>query len=304
MAPRRWWSATAQAIRSPRRALATAYTFVSTLNRDHVFWLHMMAVRSGAAMTAMTVAGVVAYAMTLPFTLAATLIAGVALVAGAATVGIVAGSRFLVSRMRTTYAAMKKGGVQDNISAPAASVPAPAGALTRFSSAVAQSQPVKTLVQTRAWQQSEEFIRKQKKWMLGGTALGGAALTTGMSAWVLAAQVAVMPVVVLGSAVSFVALWAVAGVISGAAGLYFGARSLLDWHHASRAEKAADGMVRARTMTTAQDQDAGRSPVGSLSAKGAFAQKADAPRDDDSTPPADRPAPPSLKKKHPEKGSR
>lgn len=296
---RRWFKSALASMRTPRQAFNTIYTFMNELSRDHTFWLHMMAVRSGAAMTALTVAGACAYAMTLPFMLAATVITGAAVLAGVATVGIVAGTRFILGRMRAAYDSMKNGETA-NPSVPAPPVPA-ASARPFYNTLdkIAKTKAIKAVGQTRIWQVTERFIREQKKWMLGGTALSGAALTTGMSAWVLAAQIAVLPVVAIGSAVSFVALWAVAGVISGCAGLYFGTKSLIRWHRVSRAEKAAAAMVSNSEMNA--QQQPGRAPVSQLAARGDFAQAApradaDAANEDTETP-APAKAPVVKKKK-------
>lgn len=253
-------------------------------------------------MTVLTVAGACAYAMTLPFTLAATVIVGVAVLAGAATVGIVAGTRFILGRMRAAYDSMKNGETA-NPSVPAPPVPAASDRpFYRTLNKIGEFKVFKAIGKTRIWATTERFIREQKKWMLGGTALSGAALTTGMSAWVLAAQLAVLPVVAIGSAVSFVALWAVAGVVSGCAGLYFGSKSLIRWHRVSRAEKAAAGMVTNSDMTA---PDAiGQAPVSQLSSRSDFAQSATpavehaastANDNTDQTPKAKTPAVPKKK---------
>lgn len=295
---RRWFKSALASMRTPRQAFNTIYTFMNELSRDHTFWLHMMAVRSGAAMTALTVAGACAYAMTLPFMLAATVITGAAVLAGVATVGIVAGTRFILGRMRAAYDSMKNGETA-NPSVPAPPVPA-ASARPFYNTLdkIAKTKAIKAVGQTRIWQVTERFIREQKKWMLGGTALSGAALTTGMSAWVLAAQIAVLPVVAIGSAVSFVALWAVAGVISGCAGLYFGTKSLIRWHRVSRAEKAAAAMVTNSEMNA--QQQPGRAPVSQLAARGDFAQAAPRTDADAANENTETPAPakaPVVKKK-------
>lgn len=295
---RRWFKSALASMRTPRQAFNTIYTFMNELSRDHTFWLHMMAVRSGAAMTALTVAGACAYAMTLPFMLAATVITGAAVLAGVATVGIVAGTRFILGRMRAAYDSMKNGETA-NPSVPAPPVPA-ASARPFYNTLdkIAKTKAIKAVGQTRIWQVTERFIREQKKWMLGGTALSGAALTTGMSAWVLAAQIAVLPVVAIGSAVSFVALWAVAGVISGCAGLYFGTKSLVRWHRVSRAEKAAAAMVTNSEMNA--QQQPGRAPVSQLAARGDFAQAAPRTDADAANENTETPAPakaPVVKKK-------
>lgn len=262
----RWTKRLLRFLQTPRKALATIYTFMNELSRDHTFWLHMMAVRSGAAMTVLTVASVCAYAMTLPFMLAAIVITGVAVVAGIATVGMIAGTQLVIGRMRAAYGAVKKGGTSQASPISAAPNRVFSGAVNK----VAAWRVVKAIGKTHIWQVTERFIHDQKKWMLGGTALSGAALTTGMSAWVLAAQLAVLPVVAIGSALSFVALWAVAGVISGAAGLYFGTTSLVQWHQVSRAQKAAAALIANKEM--AAPGHVGQAPLAVLSTRVDFLQ--------------------------------
>lgn len=278
---RRWVKSLLSSLKTPRQAYDTIYTFMNELSRDHTFWLHMMAVRSGAAMTVLTVAGICAYAATLPFMMAATLIVGTAVVAGAATVGIIAGTRFILGRMRGAYDAMKNGQTADP-SVPPPPVPAASDrAFYRTVNKIAEFKIVKAVGKTRIWAVTERVIQDQKKWMLGGTALSGAALTTGMSAWVLAAQLTVLPVVALGTAASFVALWAAAGVLSGCAGLYFGSKSLLRWHRVSRAEKAAARMVSDAAMATPSDPSApAKAPVARLSSRADFSQSSTAPAPD------------------------
>lgn len=239
-AKRRWMKSAASTLSRPRTAFRTIYTFMNELSRDHTFWLHMMAVRSGAAMTVLAAAGTIAYAVTLPFALAATVVVGVVVGVTVVGVGIVAGTQHILRNMRRAYDAMKNGETADPSVPPPPPPPASDRPFYRVVNKVGEWPVIKAVGKTRQWKMTEDFIRDQKKWMLGGTALGGAAVTAGTSAWVLAAQVAVLPVVALGSAVSFVALMAAAGVISGCAGLYFGTKSLIRWHKVSKAEKAAE----------------------------------------------------------------
>ncbi len=233
------------AVRDSRAAIVragrTLHAFMNELGGDHSFWLHMMAVRSGAAMTLLTLAGGVAVALTLPFALAAMMITGLAFVAGLATVGIIAGSRFAWARVRHAYDVIRH---RDNPHAPArAPVAMPTLADNALVKRVAAWPLSRKLVATRTWQVTDRFMRRQKKWMLGGTALSGAAVTAGMGTWVLLAKVTILPVVAVGSAVSLVALWAVAGVISGTASLYFGTRALVQWHRASKQKRLARTVV-------------------------------------------------------------
>ncbi|MGH8462933.1 MAG: hypothetical protein ACRER5_02230, partial [Pseudomonas sp.] len=216
-------------------------------------------------------------------------------------------TRFILGRMRAAYDSMKNGETA-NPSVPAPPIPAASDrAFYRTINKVAQWKAIKAVGKTRIWAVTERFVREQKKWMLGGTALSGAALTTGMSAWVLTAQLALLPVVAIGSAVSFVALWAVAGVISGGAGMYFGTKSLIRWHRVTRAEKAAAAMVANNDMTP--PNSSGPAPVSQLSSRNDFAQSS-APAVDpaantandniDKAPKATAPkndAPPAQKKK-------
>lgn len=215
---------------SPSEAWRTVNTFSAELSRDYRFWLHMMAVRNGLAVTLLGLGTALAWAATLPLTLAATVIVAAVALTAASAVALGAGARFIWGHVHRAYHAVKH---QDSPVKPPlpASAPKP---LPQWMQDLAATKPMRAIAASDQWKTTTAFIEQQKKWMLGGTAIGGSALTAGMGIWVLTAQVLVLPVIVVGSAVSILAVGAVAGVISGGFGIYFTCKSMLRWHRESR----------------------------------------------------------------------
>lgn len=222
-----WLSFWRENLSSPRNAWRTVNDFSEELRRDPSFWPHVMAMRGGLIMTGFGTAIALAYAATLPFALAATLITGTVALAGAATIGVVAGGRYAWRHVQRALHSVKTG--DDNVPLPPAQQLLPG-----WIKKLGEHKIIKSIAQSTAWQRAGAIIDANKKWMLGGTALGGSALTAGMGVWMLAAQAVVLPVVVLGMAVSVATLWAVGTIVAGGVGLYFGTTSVLRWHRESK----------------------------------------------------------------------
>jgi hypothetical protein len=230
-----WLTFWREKLSSPRRAWNTMAEFSEELRADPAFWPHVMAMRGGAIMTAFVTVGLIAYAMTLPFALAATVVAASAVLVGAVGIGLAHTGRFAWSHIRRAFHAVKHG---DDVPMPPRKKPRPA-----WMRKIAGHKFVRAVGGSAAWREAGEFIQTQKKWMLGGTALGGSALTAGMGVWMLTAQILVLPVVVVGSAVSVAALWSVGSIVTGCVGLYFGTTSLLRWHRAGKSAAQETGVA-------------------------------------------------------------
>lgn len=235
---RRWLAFWRENITSPAAAWRSFNTFTNELSRDYTFWLHFMAVRGGASVVIGASIFAVTYALTLPIALAATIITGVTLAAGTATVALVAGGRFVVGRIRQAYDVLNHG-------APAVSTKSPhpprsARGIYKGIEWMAQTKAVQAIGRSRQWQMADHFVRRQKQWMLGGAAYGGAAMSAGVGGWYLATQIAVLPLIAVGSAISFATVAALGGVISGGVGIYFATKSLLRWSREEKKERVAN----------------------------------------------------------------
>lgn len=222
-----------QCLRSPRKAVDTFNAFLAELNPDYKFWIHTMAIKGGAGAVALGVTVAATYAVTLPLTLGAAILVGCTAVVGMGLYGLVAGLRLCGDRLRETY--YKVTGKE--------MPPKPPSRLSRLGQAIARnkavravgdSKPVQGLLKSNTWRTATNFVKGQQRLMLGGMALGGSALSAGIAAWVLAAQIVVLPVVAIGSLLTFATAWAVSGIAGGAAGLYFGTRNMIKWRREAK----------------------------------------------------------------------
>lgn len=282
---RRWLAFWRENITSPAAAWRSFNTFTNELSRDYTFWLHFMAVRGGASVVVGASIFAVTYALTLPIALAATIIAGVTLAAGTATVALVAGGRFVVGRIRQAYDVLNHG-------APAVSTASPhpprsPRGIYKGLEWLSQTKAVQAVGRSRQWQMADHFVRRQKQWMLGGAAYGGAAMSAGVGGWYLATQIAVLPLIAVGSAISFATVAALGGVISGGVGIYFATKSLLRWSREEKKERVANAQqdfICDKTAPAAQTPKLAPSFGRALEAK-------DQPQKDETTAPADAAAP-------------
>lgn len=240
---RRWVAAWRRNFSSPKAAWRNFNAFTDELSRDYTFWLHMMAVRGGLSVVVTTAALGVAYAATLPFALAATVIAGLVVAGGAATIMMAAGARYLVARVRGAYDALVNGAppVQPKSPPPPASL----RGIYRGLEKIGRSKIVQKIGASREWRIADQFVRRRKPWLLGAGAYGGATASMGVGLWVLAGQILVLPVVAIGSAITFVTLAAASGVVSGMVGFYFATKAFLRWRREEKAAKSADAPLPA-----------------------------------------------------------
>lgn len=217
-AERGWWPRARDGF---SRRMRTSLRFGIELMREHEFWVHALAVKGGAS--AIVIAGVVAlsYVIAAPFMLAATGIAACGALIGLGIYGMAAGSARGWMRLRKIYSDVtgapmpekhgenKPSWLQRQCERPAAQ-------------RIIQSRPVQALRNSRAWKLTQKYTDGQQDNVLGGIAVGGAAVTLVLGAVALATQLLVLPVIALGGLVTVAAVTAVTYLVSGISGLYFG----------------------------------------------------------------------------------
>lgn len=236
LATRRWLAFWRRNFSSPKAAWRGFNAFTDELSRDYTFWLHFMAVRGGMSVMATSVALGLAYAATLPVALAATVVAGLVVAGGAAVIMMGAGFRYVVARGRAAYDALHHGAP----SAAPKSPPPPASTrrIYRTLEKIGRTEIIRKIGASREWRIADQFVRRRKPWLLGAGAYGGATVSTGVGLWVLAGQILVLPVVAIGSAITFVTVAAATGVISGMAGFYFATKAFLRWRREEKNSRA------------------------------------------------------------------
>ncbi len=215
---RGWWERTRNGF---SRRMRTSLRFGGELMREHEFWVHALAVKGGAS--AIVIAGVVAlsYVIAAPFVLAATGIVACGALIGLGVYGIAAGSTRGWMRLRKIYSNVtgtpmpekhdghKTGWLTRQLERPAAQ-------------RIIKTRPVQAFLNSRAWKLTQKYTAGQQDNVLGGIAVGGAAVTLVLGAVALATQMLVLPVIALGGLVTVAAVTAVTYLVSGISGLYFG----------------------------------------------------------------------------------
>lgn len=237
-----WWQRTRAGL--ARRARTTG-KFAKELMHEHEFWVHALAVKGGAS--AALVAGVLAvsYLVAAPFMIAAAGIAAAGAVIGLGVYGMVAGSVRSWYRLRKIYAKAtgkplpqkpEKTGpnwVERQCARPGVKK-------------VLETPVVKGFLNSRAWKMTKKFTLGQQDNVLGGLAVGGAALSLALGAVALATQILVLPVIALGGLLTVAAVTATSYVISGVSGLYFGIVGIKHMRAKKRAKAAAAAAAAAQ----------------------------------------------------------
>jgi len=216
----------------------TSLRFGKELMHEHEFWVHTLAVKGGVS--AIAVAGVlgISYVVALPFMLAATGIAVCGAMVGLGIYGMVAGSARSWYRLRKMYAnatgkPMPKRPVRTGKNWLQRQCERPQIKKTL------DSKPVIWLRNSRAWKLAQKFTQGQQDNLLGGLAVGGAALSLTVGVIAVATQLAVLPVVAVGGLLTFATVMGASYVISGISGLYFGITGVRHMREKKKAKAAA-----------------------------------------------------------------
>lgn len=216
----------------------TSLRFGKELLHEHEFWVHTLAVKGGVS--AIAVAGVlgISYVVALPFMLAATGIAVCGAMVGLGVYGMVAGSARSWYRLRKMYA--------NATGKPMPKRPVKTGKswLQRQCERpkikkVLESKSVTWLRESRAWKLAQKFTQGQQDNLLGGLAVGGAALSLAVGVTAIATQLVVLPVVAVGGLLTFATVMGASYVISGISGLYFGITGVRHMREKKKAKAAA-----------------------------------------------------------------
>lgn len=194
---------------------------------DHDFWIKALAVKGGAG--AIVIAAVVAigHLVALPFLVAAV---GIAFCVGLIAVGlygIFLGALTIWDKLVEIYYAAvlrkprhKKSARKKLLSQRLAESP-------RIKALLAKPLPQKFL-KSRAWKAARRITKKQEDIFLASLAMKGSILSTLIGASLIVTQILVLPVIAVGSVLTFTTLLAVSTVASGVYGIYLSARYLID----------------------------------------------------------------------------
>lgn len=201
--------------------------FVKELFNDHGFWVEALAVKGGAS--AILVAGIVtaSYVVALPFLAAATGIAVCTGLVALGVYGISAGSTKAWESLKGIYARATGKAPQEHVYTERKDLLQRLGD-SKFVAKIRQHPLSQKIRGSRAWQLTQRFSQKREDSILGGIAVGGAALTLTLGAVALVSQLLVLPVVAIGTLATFATVTAATSIASGCSGLYFSITGIRD----------------------------------------------------------------------------
>lgn len=227
--------------RMTRRTKASAsmtWRFTKELFREHEFWVHTLAVKGGLSAIAVTGILGISYVVAMPFMVAAAGIAACGAVIGLSAYGMAAGAARGWHRLRKVYSKvtgkpMPKRPVKQGKSWWQRQCERP------FMQKILNSKPLKAVQNSRAWRLTKKYTDGQQDNVLGSLAVGGAVLSLALGVTALVTQLAVLPVVAVGTVATFATVMAASYIVSGISGLYFGITGIRHMKQEKQAKAAA-----------------------------------------------------------------
>jgi hypothetical protein len=185
----------------------TMTRFSSELWNEHEFWINTAAVKGGATAVGLAGMAVLSYVVALPAALAVSGAIVAATMIGLGGYGVVSGGIFVVDHIRAAYRRVTgkeplaprkhlREKIREN-----AFVKKMAG--TKFGQKILKSQ---------AWKIAKKISHKQDA-LMQGLALGGSLTSITLGAILIASQVTVMPIVLVGAGIAMTTYMTVRGVI-------------------------------------------------------------------------------------------
>lgn len=210
--------------------LQRSWAFSRELWSDHDFWIHALAVKGGAS--AVVVAGIagITYVVALPFFIAAVGIAACGALIGLGLYGIFAGTANAYGKLKRIY--YKTFFHARPPEKRSDTKPLHRKFVENVHIEIFLGRPLpQKLFNSRVWKMTGAITKKQRDIFLTGLAGTGSLFWAVMSALTLITQIVVLPVVALGSVLTFGVALAVGGLLSAAYGLYISINSLLRFLH-------------------------------------------------------------------------
>lgn len=203
--------------------------FSRELWNDHEFWIRALAIKGGAsAVVAVGVMGIT-HVIALPFFIAALGIALCGAFICLGIYGVLMGTTSAWDKLRDIYYKTISGHVPEHErnSKPLHH------SLVEYAwvQRVARKDMVQRLMMTRAWQVTTTVTKRQQELFLTGLAGTGSVFWVVMGIVTLVTQLVVLPVVAVGSIITFGTVFAVGTVLSGIYGIYLSIDNLLRFLH-------------------------------------------------------------------------
>lgn len=225
---RRTWNST-------KRKAAITWAFTKELFNDHTFWVKALAVKGGASAIIVTGLVGISAVMSMPLLVAATGITLSVGLIGLGVYGMAAGGIKAWEGLQDVYARTMGRAPKEHVYKERKDMLQRLGE-TKFFQNMKHHRIARKISHSHAWRTTMKFTRNREDSVLGGIAVGGAALS-------LVAGAVALPFVAVGSLLTVATVFTVSSVISGVSGLYFSITGLreesrLKREHAAK-QKAA-----------------------------------------------------------------
>lgn len=228
------------------RKTRITWNFTKELFNDHTFWVKALAVKGGAS--AILVTGLVGISamMSMPLLVAATGITLSVGLIGLSLYGMAAGSMKAWEGLQDVYARATGKAPKEHVYKERKDMFQRLAETNAVKSLVSHRWAQK-LAKTHAWKTTAKFTRNREDSLLGGIAVGGAALS-------LIVGAVALPFIAVGSLLTFATVFAVSSTVSGMTGLYFSITGLREErklklaHRAKLKEEAANPKLDATDL--------------------------------------------------------
>lgn len=187
--------------------IRTSRKFIRELWDEHDFWINTAAVKGGATAIGLVGMAALSYIVALPAALAVSGAIVAATMIGLGAYGVVSGSIFVVDHIKAAYRRVTgkeplapKKNLRQKIKENAL-VKKMAG--TKFGQKILKS---------HAWELAKKFSHKQDA-LMGGLALGGSLTSITLGVLLIASQVTILPIILVGAGIAMTTYMTVRGVI-------------------------------------------------------------------------------------------
>ncbi len=221
---------------STKRKADITWKFTKELFNDHTFWVKALAVKGGASAILVTGIMGISAMVTMPLLVAATGITLSVGLIGVSLYGMAAGGMKAWEGVQDVYARATGRAPKEHVYVEKEDM-FQRLAKTDFVQRMTAHKWAKALTKTHAWKTTSKFMRNREDSVLGGIAVGGAALS-------LVVGAVALPFVAAGTLFTVATVFTVSSVISGISGLYFSITGLREEsrmkreHHAKQKSAA------------------------------------------------------------------
>lgn len=198
---------------STKRKAAITWAFTKELFNDHTFWVKALAVKGGASAIIVTGLVGISAVMSMPLLVAATGITLSVGLIGVGLYGMAAGGVKAWEGLQDVYARTMGRAPKEHVYKERDDLLKRLGE-TRLFQRIKHHTIAKKITHSHAWRTTMKFTRQREDSVLGGIAVGGAALS-------LVVGAVALPFVAVGSLLTVATVFTVSSVISGMTGLYF-----------------------------------------------------------------------------------